>query len=38
MAMDSDLANRNYLLVGLVSAATLRRAGNDLSTFIGGPS
>jgi hypothetical protein len=37
MAMDSDLANRNYLLVGLVSPTTLHQAGNDLSTFIGGP-
>jgi hypothetical protein len=37
MAMDSDLANRNYLLVGLVSAVTLHGAGNDLSTYTGGP-
>jgi hypothetical protein len=36
MAMDSDPARRTYLLVGLVDTAVLKRAGSELSTFVGG--
>jgi hypothetical protein len=35
MVMDADTANRNYLLIGLVSASTLRIAGAQLSTYLG---
>jgi hypothetical protein len=35
MVMDADTANRNYLVVGLVSASTLHAAGDQLSTFVG---
>jgi hypothetical protein len=35
MVMDADAAKRNYLVVGLVSASTLRDAGAELSTFTG---